>query len=134
MTSQRLAHAAVLAAACVGLTFATPASASAQATGEARQQSRQVSTAEIAAQIGAKLSPAAPAELLIGASASGSLADSAKVATFGASGLHPGARVTIMRIGPDRLRVEVDEMDPVPLTKKFTVKVDGEGRLTRVSP
>ena len=133
MTSPRLMRAVGLAAAFLGIALATPAAVAAQVTGEARQQSRQISTPEIAAQLGAKLSPGQPAELYIGASATASLADTAKLATFGITGVHPGARVTIMRIGSDRLRVEVDEMDPVPVTRKLTVKVDAEGRLTRIT-
>ena len=120
----------------LGIAFAllsSPAAAAAQDSGQVRQQSRN-STEAIAAQLGAKLSPNQPEELPIGVSMTASLIDSAKVAALGAAGLHAGARVTVLRIAPDKLRVEIDEMDPVPLTKKLTLRIDAQGRLTRLTP
>ena len=121
---------------CLGIALAlqwSPAAA-AQDSGQVRQQSRNTATEAIAAQLGAKLSPNQPDELPIGASMTASLTDPAKAAALGASGLHAGARVTVMRIGLDRVRVEIDEMDPVPLTKKLTLRIDAQGRLTPLTP
>ena len=123
--------------ACVGIAFAllsSPAAAAAQDSGQVRQQSRQTMTEGIAAQLGAKLSPNQPEELPVGVSMTASLVDSAKIAALGATGLHAGARVTVMRIGPEKVRVEIDEMDPVPLTKKLTLRIDSQGRLTPLTP
>ena len=123
--------------ACVGIAFAllsSPAAAAAQDTGQVRQQSRQTMTEGIAAQLGAKLSPNQPEELPVGVSMTASLVDSAKIAALGATGLHAGARVTVMRIGPEKVRVEIDEMDPVPLTKKLTLRIDSQGKLTPLTP
>jgi hypothetical protein len=133
MISTRFACAVAVAAASIAL-LAVPAVAPAQAGGDVKQQSRQVSTASLAEQLGARLSPSQAEELTIGASITGTLADSARLAALGAPGMHAGARVTIMRVGPDRLRVEVDEIDPVPLTKKLTLRMDGQGRLSVIAP
>ena len=123
--------------ACFGIAFAllsSPAPAAAQDSGQVRQQSRQTMTEGIAAQLGAKLSPKQPEELPVGVSMTASLIDSAKIAALGATGLHAGARVTVMRIGPEKVRVEIDEMDPVPLTKKLTLRIDAQGKLTPLTP
>ncbi|HET7188280.1 MAG TPA: hypothetical protein VFI52_09000 [Gemmatimonadaceae bacterium] len=123
--------------ACLGIALAllsSPAPAAAQDSGQVRQQSRQTMTEGIAAQLGAKLSPHQPEELPVGVSITASLTDSAKIAAFGATGLHAGARVTVMRIGPEKVRVEIDEMDPVPLTKKLTLRIDAQGRLIPPTP
>ena len=120
-----------------GIAFAllsSPAAAAAQDSGQVRQQSRQTMTEGIAAQLGAKLSPHQPEELPVGVSMTASLVDSAKIAALGATGLHAGARVTVMRIGPEKVRVEIDEMDPVPLTKKLTLRIDSQGKLTPLTP
>lgn len=122
--------------ACLGIVLAlvSAPAASAQDSGQVRQQSRHTTTAAIAAQLGAKLSPNQPEELSVGVSMTASLTDSARIAALGATGLHAGARVTVMRIASDRIRVEIDEMDPVPLTKKLTLRVDAQGRLTPLAP
>lgn len=120
--------------ACLGIALALLSPpAAAQDIGQVRQQSRN-STEAIAAQLGAKLSPNQPEELPIGVSMTASLTDSAKIAALGAPGLHAGARVTVLRIAPDKIRVEIDEMDPVPLTKKLTLRLDAQGRLTPLTP
>lgn len=118
----------------VAIALLSSSPAVAQDSGQVRQQSRHTATEAITAQLGAKLSPNQPDELLAGMSITASLIDSARIAALGATGLHAGARVTIMRVAPDKLRVEVDEMDPVPLTKKLTLRIDAQGRLTPFTP
>lgn len=123
--------------ACLGISLAllsSPAAAAAQDSGQVRQQSRHTATEAIAAQLGAKLSPNQPEELPVGVSMTASLTDSARIAALGATGLHAGARVTVMRIAPDKVRIEIDEMDPVPLTKKLTLRIDAQGKLTPLTP
>ena len=129
MRSMRLARAVGIAAAYIGFASA-PLSAAAQVGGEVRLQSRQISTAEIAGQLGMKLAPGTPDELPIGFSITGYLVDAAKLSVLGVAGLPPGGRVTVTRIAVDRVRVEVDQLDPVPLTKKFVLRLDGQGRLS----
>lgn len=120
--------------AAVALALVAPRAATAQDSGQVRQQSRHTETETIALQLGVKPSPNQPDELPVGTSLTASLLDPARLAAFGATGLHAGARVTIMRIAPDKLRIEVDEMDPVPLTKKLTLRIDAQGRLSTITP
>lgn len=130
----RSARAAGLAATCVGILAAAPVSTRAQVTiGDVKQQSTGITMRGVADQLGTKVVPRETDELPIGASFTGTLADPTKLAAFGITGLHEGARVTVMRVAPERLRIEVDELDPVPLTKKATVKVDEKGKLTPMS-
>ena len=132
MSSMRLARTVGLAAAFISFALALP-SAGAQVGGEVRLQSRQTSTAEIARQLGAKLAPGQPDELTVGVSITGYLVDTARIDALGAAGLQPGARVTVFRVAVDRVRVEVDQLDPVPLTKKLTLRLDGQGRLSVIA-
>lgn len=132
MSSMRLARAVGLAAAYIGFALAPP-SAAAQVGGGVRLQSRQISTAEIAGQLGAKLAPGQLDELPVGMSITGYLIDPARLVALGAAGLQPGARVTVFRVALDRVRVEVDELDPVPLTTKLTLRLDGQGRLSVIA-
>ena len=129
MSSMRLARAVGLAVACIGFA-AAPLTAVAQVGGEVRLQSRQISTAEIAGQLGAKLAPGTPDELPIGFSITGYLVDAAKLGALGVADLPPGGRLTVTRIAVDKVRIEVDQLDPVPLTKRFSLRLDGQGRLS----
>ncbi|HET9683008.1 MAG TPA: hypothetical protein VFP15_02835, partial [Gemmatimonadaceae bacterium] len=104
--------------ACVALTSLHPVAASAQ------------TSVGIASQLGATLSPGQPEELALGTSITCMLTDPAKLAALGAPGMHAGARVSVMRTASERVRVEVDELDPVPLTRRLTLKIDTQGRLT----
>lgn len=117
---------------CALLCLAAPAVARAQGTPPDTKQTttEQATCAKIADQLGARLAPYQLVDLPVGLSLNATLADPGKLAKLGIAGMHEGARVTVMRIAPDRLRVEVDEMEPVPLTKKVTLKVDGKGDLS----
>jgi hypothetical protein len=99
-----------------------------------RQQSSQVTRSDVAEQLGAKVTQNQNEELGIGSSLTGSLVDPAKLVKLGISGMHEGARVSVMRVAPDKLRVEVDELEPTPQTKKATLKIDDRGRLTPSAP
>ena len=118
MSSLHRAPAVLLALACVALTSLHPVAASAQ------------TSVGIASQLGATLSPGQPEELALGTSITCMLTDPAKLAALGAPGMHAGARVSVMRTASERVRVEVDELDPVPLTRRLTLKIDIQGRLT----
>ena len=91
---------------------------------------RVVETDRIAEQLGARLANAQPPELVIGMSATGILSEPARLAALGLRDAKAGARVTIMRSGQDRLRVEVDEFDPVARTRRLTLHLDADGRVS----
>ena len=127
----RSARVAGIAVAYVGILATAPVSAPAQSTSsDVKQQSAGVTVRGIAEQLGTKLPPRESDELPIGGSFTGTLADPAKLAALGIAGVHEGARVTVMRVAPEKLRVEVDELDPAPLTKKATLKVDDKGKVS----
>ena len=105
-------------------------SASARAAVAATAAAPTVATARIAAQLGSKLVGEQPAELYVGASASAILADPARLAAFGLRDAKAGARVTILRSSGERLRIEVDEFEPVARTRKLTLNLDADGRLS----
>lgn len=128
-------HVAVLGLLCVALAVITPSRGVAQRPGgtqetaDARQQSPVAAPAQLAEQLGAKLGPSHVTELTIGTSVTAILTDSAKLATFGARAVGAGARVTIVRVGADRVLVEVDELEPVPRTSRLTLRLASDGRL-----
>jgi len=100
------------------------------ATSEVTQQSMAVQSRPIAQQLGARLNPEQPQDLAVGMTLTGSLQEPEKLEKLGLAGLHKGARVTAMRVAPQKLMVEVDELDPVPLTRKATLRIDDQGRLS----
>ena len=129
----RFARATSVALLLGGVAFAVPARSIAQsAPGTVTQQSREITSARIAEQLGMKLSPAQSERLDVGTTVNGTLADPARLARFGVTDVHQGARVTVSRVAGDRLRVEIDELDPVPLTRKITFRMDEQGELTVV--
>ena len=100
---------------------------------EVKQQSMQITAQSIAEQLGAKAPPRDVDELAVGASFSGTLTDPAKLAALGITGMHEGARVTAFRSSPERLRVEVDELEPIARTQKATLRIDERGKLSTMS-
>jgi hypothetical protein len=102
----------------------------------AQQDPKQQSTAPtmvsakgLAEQLGAKLQPREDDELRIGMSFTAVLQSPDKLEAFGIKGMHAGARVTVARIAPDKIRVETDEMTPVEANGKATLKLDEKGAL-----
>jgi hypothetical protein len=69
-------------------------------------------------------------EFVIGTSFTGLLTEPDKLARFGIR-MHEGARVTAGRMAPDKIRVEADEMEPVPARGSATLKADAKGVLTK---
>lgn len=94
------------------------------------QQAMSVQSQSVAEQLGAKLNPQQRDELTMGVTLNASLQEPEKLARLGMSGLHKGARVTAMRVAPQKLIVEVDELDPVPVTRRATLRIDEQGRLS----
>lgn len=130
MTSTHRRARALAMAACTGLALLGSATAGAQGVRQQSSQSWSGTVASIAEQLGAKLTPQHPDRFDVGTNFTATLADTEKIAKLGLRGLHPGARVAAIRIAPDRMRVEVDEMDPVPLTKRATLKIDERGQVS----
>jgi hypothetical protein len=91
-----------------------------------------VSVGAVADKLGVKVIPSAPRELEFGRSATTTLAEPQKIASYGIKGMHEGARVTITCVGPSRIRVEVDEMEPVAQRAAVTLHVSTDGSLTPV--
>ena len=133
-STRRTTHILVLAATCLSFALATPQATDAQATQNVRQQSSQVTRNDIAEQLGTKITANQTDDLPIGSSITGSLVEPAKLAKLGISGMHEGARVSVIRIAQDKVRVEVDELEPTPQMKKATLRIDDKGRLVTSAP
>lgn len=74
-----------------------------------------------------------PSELELGRTITASLVSPDKLADYGIKGMHEGARVTVTRISPDRVRVEADELEPVSAKGAVTLRVGTDGSLTPVA-
>jgi hypothetical protein len=88
-----------------------------------------VSAKALCDQLGARIQPRDDDELRLGASVTATLNEPEKLAAFGVKGMHQGARVIVARVAPDKIRVEVDEMDPAPASGGATLKLDAKGLL-----
>lgn len=125
----------VIGVVAVAIALLVPPGAGAQDSARARAvvstaPAPTVATARIAQQLGSKLVGEQPAELFVGASATAILADPTRLAAFGLRDARPGARVTILRSSGERLRVEVDEFEPIARTRRLTLTLDADGRLS----
>ena len=85
-----------------------------------------VDVARLAERLGIAPQPDSPAELDIGTSVTCTLAKPARLAAFGITGVREGARVTILRSAPDRVRIEADEIEPIR-TESVVVRLDANG-------
>jgi len=121
MSSLGRSRAVLFALACIALASPHGATAAAQ------------TSASVASQLGATMAPSQPEEFTVGTSITCTLADPAKLAALGAQGMHAGVRVTAVRTAAERVHVEVDELAPAPLTKRLTLKIEAQGRLTRIT-
>jgi hypothetical protein len=83
--------------------------------------------------LGVKGMPNTARELELGQSATTTLSEPTKISSVGVAGMHEGARVTITCVGPNRLRVEADEMEPVSRSVAVTLQVAEDGSL-KVAP
>jgi monoamine oxidase len=122
-----------LGAVCIGALIGTPALARAQSAqtsnGDVTLQSM-VQMRSVAEQLGTKLNPEQREELALGVTLNGTLQEPEKLEKFGITGVHKGARVTAMRVAPQKVVVEVDEIEPTPLTRKATLRITEQGRLS----
>ena len=80
--------------------------------------------------LGVKGMPNGERELELGKSTTTVLAEPQKLAPYGITGMHEGARVTMTCVGPNRLRVEADEMEPVSRSVVVTLLVGDDGSVT----
>ena len=94
----------------------------------------EVSVTATLAKLGAK--PATtniPSDLELGRSVTASLVSVEKIEQYGIKGMHEGARVTVTRVAPDRIRVEADELEPVSAKSVVTLRIGSEGALAPVA-
>ena len=116
----------ILLSACA-LSAMLPALGAAQ-----RQDVAPVRVDALAEKLGVKGMPSGARELDLGQSATTVLAEPGKLEPYGIKGMHEGARVTITCVGPSRLRIEADEMEPVPRSITVTLRVQDDGSLAQV--
>lgn len=83
----------------------------------------------VSEKLGVKTSLSAPRELDPGRSVTTTLSDPKKLEPY-IKGMHEGARVTISCVGPGRIRVEAEEMEPVEQHTTVTLHVDDDGKLS----
>lgn len=88
-----------------------------------------VSAKALADQLGARLQPRDDDELRLGVSFTAVLEAPEKLTALGLKDMHAGARVTVSRVAPDRVRVEVDELEPVTASTTATLRLDPKGLL-----
>jgi hypothetical protein len=122
------------------LPFPQRADAQAAARPELPAGLRRVDVSRVAERLGIAPQPDSPEELDVGTSVTCTLAKPERLAAFGITGVREGARVTILRSAPDRLRIEADEIEPIR-TESAVVRLDvnwapvpkakGEGLRTR---
>lgn len=124
---QRVARSVSLAAVLVvaGAAYAVPTRPTV-----AGPDAAAVTIGRVAVQLGVKVSDRVDEEFSLGVSFTGSLEDTLKIQAFGIKDMHPGARVTAARIGPDRVYVEADEIDP-PHRSSVRLRMDPDGTLIK---
>lgn len=88
----------------------------------------------VADKLGVKTMINSPWELDLGHSVTATLAEPKKLVTYGIKGMHEGARVTITCVGPNRVRVEAEEMEPIEQRTTVTLRLGDDGSLTPVAP
>jgi hypothetical protein len=88
----------------------------------------------VADKLGVKTMVNSPRELDLGHSVTTTLAEPKKLVAVGIKGMHEGARVTITCVGPNRVRVEAEEMEPVEQRSTVTLRLGEDGSLTPVAP
>ena len=121
---------------CLAVLVALPITARAQgqpqtqpSSGEVALQATSVQLRDLAKQLGVTLRQDAPVELNVGATMTATVQEPEKLERFGIVGMHEGARLTVFRPSPQRLIVEVDELEPQPITQRAPVRIDASGRL-----
>lgn len=94
----------------------------------------EVSVTATLAKLGAKAATTnIPSDLELGRSVTASLVSVEKIEQYGIKGMHEGARVTVTRVAPDRIRVEADELEPVSAKSVVTLRIGSDGSLAPVA-
>jgi hypothetical protein len=93
-----------------------------------------VPVGNVADKLGVKTMVNAPRELDLGHSVTTTLSDPKKLVPYGIKNMHEGARVTITCVGPNRVRVEAEEMEPIEQRTTVTLKIGDDGSLTPLPP
>ena len=106
-----------------------PANALSAQQAPTQQNEIRVTNERVAKQLGMKAQDRPEAQLALGSSCTGMLEDPELLADCGSRGMHKGARVVVMRVAPDRIRVEADELEPTPMRGAATLKVNAAGDL-----
>ena len=83
----------------------------------------------IASQLGVKPNAFKDEEFIPGVQFTGVLEEPEKLASLGIKGMHKGARVTVACLSPDRVLVDVDELEPSPRREATRLRLDALGRL-----
>lgn len=85
--------------------------------------------AVVAEQLGITIdADSADVEFGIGSELTGILKEPARLATFGITGMHTGARVTVLRLSYDRVLIEASEPNP-PIRKSIKIRISANGGL-----
>jgi predicted RNA-binding Zn ribbon-like protein len=107
----------------------SPAGAQSPAQQAGSAHAALLTVTNVAAQLGIKVSSRASEDLAVGTSITGTLVQPDTIAKLGVRGMHDGARVTVSRMAPDRLRVEADEMEPLPAKVTVNLRIGDDGKL-----
>jgi hypothetical protein len=107
----------------------TPARLSAPEVRRTASEDPVLTVGGVSSQLGIKTQLRDDDEFVLGTSITGLLTEPEKLARFGIH-MHAGARVTAGRAGLDKIRVEADEMEPVPARASATLRVDNKGVLS----
>ena len=97
-------------------------------TSHAAPSATVVTIGSIASQLGVTVTMVADEEFAVGVQFTGVLQAPEKLDGLGLPGMHSGARVYAARIGPDRVQVEADELNP-PKRVGAKLKLDDGGKL-----
>ncbi len=135
MTEMRFVRRALAAAAALALIAAvSPRTAYGQVQqGVLGPNPGAATIAGIASHLGLKIVPSGETELSLGGSFTGLLEEPAKLESVGVHGMHEGARVSVIKVGPDRIRVEADELEPKPAKATVTLNITSKGELVPVA-
>jgi hypothetical protein len=131
----RVARLLALLAACAVLVALTPRGAASQ--DPVKQQGTKVGRPTVTAiveQLGLQKPLRDDDSLEPGANFTGILKSPEKLSRIGLAGMSIGARVTVVRIAPDKMHVEADQVEPVAARKTVVLKVDESGKLVPMPP
>ncbi len=106
--------------------------AAAPAAGQSQQGESHATISGVAAQLGIKAQGPDGDDMRIGTSFTAVLEQPEKLAELGIAGMHAGARVTVARVAPDKVRVEADELDPVSHSAAVNLRLGANGELSKI--